>query len=183
MSEKYKVYNHQALTFVTTGIVHWINLFSKEVYKEIIVDSLKYCTEEKGLIVYAYVIMSNHIHLIIRAKEGFAVNEIIRDFKKFTSKQLTKEIETGVESRKEWLLDKFQHTASQIKRNSKYKVWRDGYHPVELSTNEMIDQRIDYIHNNPVEAGIVFEAEHYKYSSAIQYAGGIDILLPVEMIS
>jgi len=95
---------------------------------------------------------------------------------------MVKEISQGVESRRDWLQDKFQYAASKTKRNSKYKVWRDGYHPVELSTNEMIDQRLNYIHNNPVESGIVFEAENYKYSSAEQYAGGIDAVLEVELL-
>ena len=175
MSSKYKAKALNELYFITITIVDWVDLLTRPVYKDVIISSLAHCSKEKGLNVHAYVIMSNHFHAIVSTNDVLLEN-IIRDMKKFTSKELIKTILEINESRKEWLLKKFEFAAKRIKRGSKYKVWKDGYHPIHLSSNEMIDQRITYIHNNPVEEGYVYEPEHYIYSSADQYAGGKNII-------
>jgi REP element-mobilizing transposase RayT len=109
--------------------------------------------------------MTNHVHLILRAEEGYLLQDILRDFKKFTSKALIKAIlDNPVESRKEWLL-------SQFKIPDGYRFWRTDNKPIELWSNAVIDQKLDYIHQNPVEEGLVFKAEHYMYSSAVDYSG------------
>lgn len=182
MSEKYKVKDNQALYFVTLTIIDWVDVFTNEKYKEILIESLNYCKLKKELVVYAYVIMSNHIHLIVSASEGNEIPAIIRDFKKFTSKAIIESIREGPESRTEWLLNKFKFAADRIKRNKNFKVWQDGFRPKELNANKMINQKLDYIHNNPVKAGIVYQPEHYKYSSAVNYSGGVDAVLEVEYI-
>ena len=89
---------------------------------------------------------------------------------------IIKTIKEYPESRREWLLSKFSFAANRIKRGIEYKVWKDGFHPVELTTSKMIEQRLNYIHNNPVEDEVVFDSEDYKYSSACIYAGRIGIL-------
>lgn len=184
MSEKYKVRNDQALSFITLTIIDWIDLFTKERYSEIIIDSLKYCIKNKGLRLHAFVIMSSHIHLIISMKEKFKVSDFVRDFKKFTSREITILIESEFESRKEWLLSKFSFAANRVSNNEKYKVWQDGYHPVELFNNKVIDQKLEYLHLNPVKAGIVLRPEDFNYSSARNYIeGAIDIVMEVELIS
>lgn len=109
--------------------------------------------------------MSNHVHLIVRAKAGHLLQNIFRDYKKFTSKAIIKAIYKNYqESRKEWLLDQFKTTEGYI-------FWRADNHPIELWSSKVIDQKLDYIHQNPVEEGLVFKAEDYVYSSAIDYAG------------
>ena len=109
--------------------------------------------------------MTNHVHLIIRAKEGFLLPDILRDFKKFTSKAVIKAIiDNYGESRKEWLLQQFKTAEG-------YKFWRSDNKPIELWSNAVIDQKLNYIHQNPVEEGLVFRAEDYVYSSASDYAG------------
>ena len=117
---------------------------------------------------------TNHVHLIIRAKEGYLLQDILRDFKKFTSKAIIKAIEENpVESRKEWLL-------KQFKTEKGYSFWRGDNKPIELWSNAVIDQKLNYIHQNPVEEGLVFRAEDYRYSSACDYAGEdgmLDILV------
>jgi putative transposase len=120
MSSKYKVDNHQALHFITFATVQRVDALSRPLYKDVIVDSMKYCQKEKGLLVYAWcIIMSNHIHLIASAKEGYSLSDILRDFKKFTSKQLLKEIsENGSESRWDWMLWIFR-SAGQKNTNNK----------------------------------------------------------------
>ena len=122
--------------------------------------------------------MPSHLHMIVSAKENYKLSDIIRDFKKFTSKKIIKTIGEINESR-EWLLDKFSFAARINIKNKEYKFWQDGFHPIALYSNEFKDQKLDYIHNNPIESGIVSEAEHYKYSSAISYAGGLGLLVVV----
>ena len=171
MSSKYKVKDSEQLYFITITVIDWVDLFIRPKLKHVIIESLLHCQKNKGLRVYAYVIMSSHLHLIVRANNGFKLEDIIRDFKKFTSKELIRTIKEYPESRRVWLLNKFSYAANRIKNNTKYKVWKDGFHPVELSTTEMIEQRLNYIHNNPVKEEIVFNPEEYRYSSAINYAG------------
>lgn len=173
MSEKYKARNSEAIYFVTITVVDWLDLITRPIYKHIIIDSLKFCQKNKKLKIYAYVIMTSHIHMIVKAGENSELADIIRDFKTFTSKKLIRAIVEYPESRREFLLMQFSKASTEINRVKKHKVWKDGYHPVELDGNRMIDQKLEYIHKNPVEEEIVECAENYKYSSAINYCGGI----------
>ncbi|MBN2347965.1 MAG: transposase [Bacteroidales bacterium] len=173
MSEKYKVRNPEGLYFVTFTVVNWIDVFVKSIYKHLLINSLKYCQENKGLVVYAYVIMSSHIHAIFSSKDGFALEETIRDFKKKTSKEIIKLIKEYPESRRDWLLRCFKLAADKTKRGVNYKVWQDGFHPIELDSNQKILQRLEYIHQNTVKEEIVMNVEDYRYSSAVNYADGI----------
>ncbi len=169
--DRYTISDQNALYFVTFTVVNWIDVFSRKDYKIEIVDSLNYCIDNKGLIVYSWCIMSNHLHLIIQAQKGYNLSAIIRDFKKFTAKRILKMIATEPESRREWMLEQFEFMGRRLKRISKYKFWKDDNHAIELSTNNMMDVRLDYLHNNPVKAMIVEDPEHYIFSSARDYAG------------
>ena len=170
MSTKYKIRNIQGLYFVTLTVRHWIDVFTRNEYKNIITENLDFCRKNKGLEIYAWVIMTNHIHLIIRAKDGCILQDILRDFKKFTSKAIIQAIsENPIESRKEWLLRGF-------KTDSGNRFWQEGNHPIELWTNEVIDEKMNYIHNNPVKAGFVYREQDFLYSSAADYAGENRIL-------
>lgn len=172
MPSKYRINDHQNLHFITFATVEWVDALSRPQYKEIIIESLKYCQKNKGLVLYAYVIMNNHVHLIASAKEGYSLSDILRDFKSFTSKKSLKEIEINIrESRKSWMLWLFRSAGKKNSNNKNYQFWQQDNRPIELSTNEMIEQRLNYIHQNPVEEGIVFEPHHYVYSSAIDYSG------------
>lgn len=121
------------------------------------------------------------MHLIIQAREGYRLSDIIRDFKKFTAKAVLKRIATEPESRREWMLNQFEYAGKKLKRISRYKFWKDDNHAIELETH-MMDARLDYIHNNPVETMIVSEPEHYLFSSAIDYSGQKG-LVAVEFLS
>jgi len=171
MSEKHKARNPDGLYFVTLTVIDWVDLFIRPTYKHILIESLQHCQKNKGLRIFAYVIMSSHLHLIIKSYEGANLSEIIRDFKRFTNKKLIEAVNDPKESRKVWLLNKFEFAAKQIKRNKHYKIWKDGYHPIELDNNKMIEQKLNYIHNNPVEQEIVIDEVNYKYSSARNYSG------------
>ena len=169
MSEKYKVYDSKTPTFITITTVGWVDVFTRINYTTIIDKSLEYCIKEKGLIVMAYVFMTNHIHLIVKS-ENNKLQDIIRDFKKFTSKELIKDIEKTNESRKVWMLNKFSFEAKRIKRGVKYKFWKDGFHPIILDSTKILEQKLDYIHHNPVRSGFVGNAEDWKNSSAKAYS-------------
>ena len=169
MSEKYKFRDADGIYFVTTTIVCWIDLFTNPQYCEIVLDALRYCQKNKGLNIHAWCIMSSHLHLIISSEN--TLSDIMRDFKKYTSKEIIYQLIDGTDSRKIWMLKLFSETAQRIKRNNEYKVWQDGNHPVQLDTNKMLEVRLEYIHHNPIKRKNVTEPEHYYYSSAIDYTG------------
>lgn len=132
----------------------------------------------------AWCIMSNHVHLIVGRDKKPNLEEIIRDFKKFTSVQLCRAIATNnEESRKEWMLAYFKRAAIESKKHVKYMFWKNDYHPIELSTKTIMDQKLAYIHDNPVKAGIVDKAEAYVYSSAKDYYTGQQGLLEITLLT
>lgn len=170
MSSRYKVQDNQIPHFVTSTVIGWIDALSREQYKEEICKSLSYCINEKGLLLNVWVIMNNHIHLIIQASEGNSISDIMRDFKKYTSRRLVDAIANNEsESRKEWMMNMFSHAGSDNKSNNEYQFWQQDYHPISLGTEAKLLQRLKYLHDNPVRAGILWELSHYKYSSAIDY--------------
>ena len=181
MTTGYKIYDQGALYYLTFQIVNWIDLFTRKVYKDIVIDSLKFCQKNKGLEIYAYVIMSNHMHLLIRSEKEIR-SDTIRDFKSYTAKEFLKVIDSVEESRKEWMLILFEFSAKKHKRNSKYQIWTHENHAELIYSNKFIDQKINYIHENPVRAGIVENEEDYVYSSAGVLAGKKGVL-EVEVIN
>jgi putative transposase len=172
MSRTYKFHDQSQIYFVSFATVYWIDVFIRPVYKNIFIDSINHCISEKGLIVYAWVIMTSHVHIIIGTKKE-KLQDIIRDLKKFTSKEIIKAIqENPTESRKEWMVWMFERAGKKNANNKKYQFWQQNNQPIELNTNSKIEQKLDYLHNNPVVEGFVNEAYEYKYSSAIDYVGG-----------
>jgi REP element-mobilizing transposase RayT len=165
MSRAYKTYEG-GLFFVTLTVVGWIDVFIRREYCDCLVQNLKYCQEKKGLQLYAYSVMSSHVHLIASAEAG-TLSNLLRDFKSYTAKQLLQLIQDNPqESRKEWLLFLFRHFASKNNHNIEYQFWQQHNHPIDLTSNELIDQKLTYIHQNPVAAGLVTEAQDFFHSSA-----------------
>ena len=124
----------------------------------------------KWLQVHAWVVMSNHVHLIISTADK-TLPKIMRDLKRHTAKALLNAIaDHPKESRKEWMLWHFKRAGQHNPNNEDYQSWQQGSHPIELWTNEVMQQKLDYLHNNPVTAGWVDEPQHYLYSSALDYA-------------
>lgn len=172
MSRKYKFSNPEGMYFITFAVIRWIDVFTRNIYRDILIDSIRHCQEKKGLRLHAFVIMTNHIHLIASASEGFFLENIMRDMKKYTSFNIINSIiNNPIESRKEWLIKAFEKEGIRNPNNVRYQFWQQDNHPIELTDNKMIDQKLDYIHNNPVDAGFVNEPECYPYSSAMDYAG------------
>ncbi len=171
--DRYTITDQNGCYFLTFTVVDWVDVFIRPVYKQIIVDSLNFCSDSKGLTVFAWCLMTNHIHLVAEAKDGFKLSEIIRDFKKFTARSVLSAIQDEPESRKDWMLYRFEYAGKFIKRIEKYHFWQDGNHAVYLDPHkpEMLEGRIFYTHDNPQRAGIVDNAEDYLHSSARDYAG------------
>lgn len=183
MSRKYKIRDQDKLYFVTFTVIHWLDVFIRREYRDIFLDSLRYCQKNKGLEVCAYVIMSSHVHMIIGRNSDPNLEGIIRDIKKYTSVAIIKAIkENPQESRRALFMWLFERAGKGNRHNKNYQFWQQHNHPIELNTNEMIQQRLDYIHNNPVEEEIVLSPEDYLYSSAINYAGLPEKLLDVILI-
>jgi len=178
----YRIRDQQALYFLTFTVVEWLDVFTRPLYKDIVIDSLRYCQQHKGLELYAYCLMSNHLHLIARAAEGVELSDIVRDFKKFTARQVFDAICTNPqESRRQWLTWTLRKQGEFNPKNTFIQLWQPHSHGVELRTEPMTQQRLNYIHQNPVRAGICYRAEDYVYSSASFYAG-MEAVLPVMLL-
>lgn len=169
MSTGYQIKDQQALHYLTIQVVDWIDVFTRKAYRDIIIDSLQFCQKNKGLQIFGYVIMSNHIHLIANSPQG-ELSNTVRDFKKFTAKNIIESIKNGNESRKDWMLNRFQFNAQRHSRNENYQMWTHENHAVVIYSPEFAREKLDYLHNNPVRAGLVRKPEDYIYSSASNYA-------------
>ncbi len=180
--EGYKIRDQYAVHFITFATVQWVDVFSRYCYVETVLESLKFCIKEKKLQVHAWCIMTNHIHLIVSSPSG-KLSSILRDFKKFTSATLIKQMEDHEgESRKNWMLWIFKKAGENNTRNNNYQFWQQDNRPIQLDTYSFTLTKLDYVHNNPIKAGLVEKAEDYLLSSARDYQGGKG-LLPIEHLS
>lgn len=181
MSTGYQIKDQEAIYYVTFQIVNWIDIFTRKVYRDIIIDNLRYNQQNKGLEIYAFVIMSNHAHLIIRCGRG-RLSDTIREFKSYTAKQILLAIESKEESRSEWMINLFEFAAKKHKRNEKFQIWTHENHAIEINSNAFFFEKMNYIHQNPVQAGWVENAEDYLYSSARFYGNRKCLLDVVQVI-
>lgn len=154
------------LYFVTLTVVDWIDVFTRRYYNDYIIQNLQYCQEHKNLNIYAYVIMTNHIHLVANVTDG-SLGDVLGHFKTFTSKKLFEMITGNAqESRRDWMIKAFEHAGRYNHLNKNHQFWQNGNYPVLLYSQDVINQKINYIHENPVRAGFVGSAHEYWYSSA-----------------
>jgi REP element-mobilizing transposase RayT len=176
MSRNYKFHNKEGLYFVSFATVYWIDIFTRSEYSDIVVEALDFRRRQRGMEIYAWCIMPSHIHLVFADKDknpSFLIGKI----KEYTSKKIQQAISDNYqESRREWLLWMMKRAASKNSNVINGQLWQHGNMPIELWSGEVIEQKINYIHMNPVEAGYVTEPWHWKYSSANDYCGGKGIL-------
>jgi REP element-mobilizing transposase RayT len=165
MSTGYQIEYQFAMYFVTFTVVDWVDVFTRSIYKDILIESLNFCCNNRGLKVYGYVIMSNHMHLIVKSETGI-LSDTLRDFKRFTATNIIDAVRNVPESRREWMLHRFKWNGSQNIRNTNNQFWIHDNHPELIHSQEFFTQKLNYIHENPVRAGIVYNAENYIYSSA-----------------
>jgi REP element-mobilizing transposase RayT len=178
----YKIRNEEAIHFITFAVVEWVDVFTRNEYKDILLDSIRHCQNNRGLLLYTWCLMTNHIHMILAAKNK-DTSDILRDMKKFSSKKIITAIANNPqESRRDWMLRIFREEGAKNSRNSEYQFWRQDNQPKECYSASFTVQKINYIHNNPVAAGFVDKAEEYLYSSARDYfygkkCGLLDVVL------
>lgn len=152
--------------------MEWIDVFTLNEYKDILLESLSFSQQNKGMEIYAWCIMTNHIHLVFRSVSAIKPENLLGDFKRFTSRKIIQAVnDNPKESRKERLLEQFKMAAVKSSNVNNYQFWRHDNKPIELWSNKVIAQKINYIHNNPVEKGLVYRPEDYDYSSAKDYYG------------
>ncbi len=176
MSRKYKFHNKSGLYFVSFATINWIDVFTREIYFNVLAESINYCRKEKSMELYCYCFMPSHVHFIFRSSSD-QPSELLRDFKRHTSKKVIETIKNNPqESRKEWLLWMFERAGNKNATTNKYQFWQHHNKPIELWSENVIKQKIDYIHNNPVEAGFVTDPVDWKYSSARNFQGDDTIL-------
>ncbi len=167
------------LYFTTTTVIDWMDVFTRPQYKHIVVESLGYCQENKGLDIYAWVLMTNHLHMIVGIRGENTIGDLLRDFKKFTSKKVVKAIQDNQqESRKNWMMNRFWFRGANDKKITNYRFWQEDNHVEQLYSYDFYKQKLDYIHLNPVRQESVQDPSDYLYSSARNYAG-MDGLLKV----
>ena len=156
-------------------MLHWIPIFTNKESVSIVIDSLKYLQQNRNLKIYAYVILENHLHLIAQSDD---IAKDIARFKSFTARKI---IELLKSKNVKTILDQLQFYKKAHKIDREFQLWQEGIKPKLIQGEQMMRDRIDYIHNNPVKRGYVDEPHHWRYSSARDYLG-IRGLLEVERI-
>ena len=175
MKEGYIIREQEKAHFITATVVDWIDVFTRKNYRDCIIECFDYCIKNKGMILYGYVVMSNHIRMIIQSNDG-KLSDLLRDFKKFTAKKILDKIKNEPESIREWMLERFKIATETHSRNKNRQFWQYGNHAEEIFTEHSLWSKLDYIHMNPVRSGIVLKIEDYINSSANNYVNGIGII-------
>jgi putative transposase len=162
---RYRILDPTRPYFLTDSIVAWLPLFSHPALAEIVLNSWRYLQSEGRITLYAYVIMENHVHWIA---QGDDLSGAIQSFKSFTAKEMIAALEKATA----WtLLQELEYYKLRHKLACRYQVWQEGSHPQEVADEPMMRQKLDYTRNNPVRRGWVLEPEHWRRSSARNYAG------------
>ena len=169
MGRKYAIRDQNRFYFVTFTVINWIDIFSRQDYKDLFLESVRYCQNEKGLEVGAWCIMTNHVHMILGTKGYNPLQNIIRDLKSYTSRHIRKMVETGRFESRKWMLEMMYDAGRRKSNNKDFQFWLQHNHPIEINTNSMVDRILEYIHNNPVKAGFVNDPSAWLYSSARDY--------------
>lgn len=171
--DKNSVTNQHACHYITFNTVDWVDVFIKPVYKRIVANTLNDFIANKGLIVYAWCLMTNHLHMLLQAKDGTGLSMIERDFKRITTTQILEAIQMEPELRRDWMLGRFEHFSQSLKKIEKYQVWQSCSNPefVDFKQPLKVKEHLSFIHENPVRDRIVFLPEDYVFSSSGDYAG------------
>ena len=155
-----------AAHFITSTVVGWLPVFTTEARCQIVVDALEYCRQHKALKVYGWVILDNHLHAVVEAPD---LPRVMADFKRHTARRV---IERLREDNATWLLRLLREACPGYKEESNYQFWQEGYHPQAVESDAVMEQKLTYLHNNPVVRGLVAVPEHWRYSSAHEWCDG-----------
>jgi len=170
MRSRYAIHDNHSAYFITSTIVEWLPVFTSAACCDILVRSLLHCREHKALQIHAWVILDNHFHAILSATD---LAGTLTDLKRFTSRALLEQIK---EEKRDWLLNQLAYYCAAHKKSSAHQVWQEGVHPQAILGDEMMQQKMDYLHTNPVKRGLVAAPEHWRYSSAHEWMPGVSPL-------
>ncbi len=161
---RYKFGTINAPHFLTNSIVNWQPAFAFPPHAQIILDSWHHLQKHDGLKLHGYIIMEDHIHWMATHDN---LPKTVSRFKSFTARKIIDHLKTNGPPRllRELSFDKKAH-----KSETQYQLWQEGSHPQQINGLEMANQKLDYMHQNPVRRGYVDEAAHWRYSSARNYA-------------
>jgi len=173
---RYRIISEQGIYFITSATVEWLPVFTGKPYFDILLDFFTFCRQHKDLQLYAFVILDNHFHCIL---SGSNLPTSIADLKRFTARRVLDQLR---EDRKEWLLNQFAFFRKRYKNRSTYQVWQEGYHPQWITSEDILIEKIDYIHYNPVKRGLVSVPEHWLYSSARSFVLGEPAVIEVDRL-
>jgi putative transposase len=162
---RYKIFNSDYPHFLTMTVVDWLPIFANPEVAEIVLVSLRYMQEEKRAMLYAYVLMENHLHIILQCDN---LSEAVQSFKSYTARAI---IDYFTEHNNFALLEKLRYNKLKHKVKSDYQLWQEGSHPEGITTDEMMNKKTEYVHTNPIHRGYVDEAREWRYSSARNYEG------------
>lgn len=162
---RYRFGESNAPHFLTCTVVEWLPAFARPEVVEIVFNSWRFLQQKQRLVLYGYVILENHLHLIASSSD---LSKEIGDFKSFTARQIIDFMKLRGE--RDFLRQLEMHK-ERHKTDRTYQFWQEGSHPQEIVSDEMMWQKLEYIHLNPVKRGYVDEAIHWRYSSARNYAG------------
>jgi REP-associated tyrosine transposase len=174
MRSRYRINNENAAHFITSTIVEWLPVFTTAACCDILVQSFEYTRAQKGLKIHAWVIMDNHFHAIV---SGPDLSRAITDLKKFTAHALLERLKA---EGRQWLLNQLAYFCAAHKQASAHQVWQEGVHPQSILSDEIMLQKLEYLHNNPVKRGLVAAPEHWRYSSAHEWLPAAMPVLPVD---
>ena len=162
---RYKIYEPTHPHFVTCTILHWLPLFTRKESVDIIIQCLKYLQQNDGLKLYAYVVLENHLHMVVQSDD---IGKTMESFKKYTAKALLHLLQ---KENVKTILDQLKFYKKAHRTDKVHQVWEEGYQPKLIQTDAIMISKINYIHQNPVKRGYVDEAVHWRYSSARDYEG------------
>ena len=160
--------NPQAIYFATCTVIGWIDIFTRSPYFDILADSIRYSQKHKGLLLYGYVFMTNHIHLLFSTGDGHRPEDFLRDFKKWTTKEIARELE---QDPRHWVRNLLANTSLKKEQN-KNQIWQQGNYPETVETDSFFLEKLNYMHMNPVRKGYVVAHKDWKYSSARNWECG-----------
>lgn len=173
---RYKVVpSEKAPYFITSSVVNWISVFGNKAIAKIILDSLDHLRRDGSLEIYGYVLMENHLHMVVSSPD---LSSAIRRFKSFTARKC---IDWYIEHDRRWILQQLRRGKDGWKGEQEFQFWQEGFHPKLIQDDVMLENKLDYIHNNPVERGYVDDPAHWVYSSYRNYME-MDAVLEIDFL-
>lgn len=172
---RYKILDEKYPYFITSSVVNKSPAFKKPEFLRIIIDGLNFLVAERKIIIYAYVIMPDHLHLVVKGKD---LSKHISSFKSYSARRILDTLE-GHKLHTD--LSVFKKAKRTFKRDRAHQFWTEGFHPKQIFSVKMMEQKINYIHLNPVKAGLVVYEHDWLYSSYNDYYGNSKGLVKIKL--